>query len=387
MKKKIAILGSTGSIGKSLIQLVLKDRKKFDIQLLTAHKNYKLLLKQAKALNVKNLIVSDKINYDKFKSLKLDKSYNIYNNYNSFNKIFNTKLDYAMCSIVGLDGLIPTLNIIKFTKNLAIANKEAIICGWNLIQKNLNLYKTKFVPVDSEHFSIWSSMNYNLSKINKIYLTASGGPFYKKKFKTLKNVVISDALNHPTWKMGKKISIDSATLINKIFEIIEAKKIFNIKYENLSIVIHPKSYVHSIIKYENGLINLVAHDTNMKIPILNSLNLKSMDIFLKNTIDLDKLNKPNFHQPKSINFPLIKLLKKIPSTDSLFETALVTANDYLVNLFLKNKIKFTEISKIMLKLVDTKKFKKYKYQYPSKIKMILKTKNEVEFYLKKIHKI
>ena len=159
-----------------------------------------------------------------------------------------------MSCISGIYGLKPTIEIIKFTNKIAIANKEAIICGWELIQKELKKNKTEFVPVDSEHFSIWYALkDINKNLIDQIYLTASGGPFLKKTLKKLKKVNIKQATNHPNWKMGKKISIDSATMINKVFEIIEAKNIFNIKYNKLSIIIHPKSYVHAIIKLKNGL--------------------------------------------------------------------------------------------------------------------------------------
>ena len=271
MKKKIAILGSTGSIGKSLLNIIARDIKSFEVILLSANKNYNELFRQAKKFKVKNLIICDLDSFKKAKQIYKDKNYNIFNNFDDFDKIFTTKVDYSMSAIVGLDGLNPTLNIIKYSKTLAIANKETIICGWNLIKKKLIRYNVKFIPVYSEHFSIWSTIFSKKAIIEKIYLTASGGPFYNYKYSQLKNIKISQALKHPTWKMGKKISIDSATLINKIFEVIEAKKIFNIELNKIKIIIHPSSYVHALIKFDNGLINLVAHDTSMEIPIFNSL--------------------------------------------------------------------------------------------------------------------
>ena len=190
--KKIIILGSTGSIGKSLLKIINKDRKSFKVELLTAKKNYKDLFKQAKLLKVKNVILTDaetfNLNKNKFKKNKI----NIYNNYNSLNKIINKKVDYVMSSIVGIEGLLPTIALIKYTKNIAIANKETIICAWNLINKELKRHKTNFIPVDSEHFSIWYALNKNLNTnhVKKIYLTASGGPllnFPKKKDKKYTN--------------------------------------------------------------------------------------------------------------------------------------------------------------------------------------------------------
>ena len=182
MKKKIAILGSTGFIGKSLLDIISKDRKNFEIILLTTNKNYKKLLNQARLFNVINLIVTDKNAFKAINKINLNRKYKIYNNFNIFEKIFKKKIDYTMSSIVGIDGLYPTLKIIKYSKNIAIANKESIICGWNLLKKELIKTNTNFIPVDSEHFSIWSSVNSFTSNIEKIYLTASGGPFYKKKF-------------------------------------------------------------------------------------------------------------------------------------------------------------------------------------------------------------
>ena len=269
MKKKIAILGSTGSIGKTLIEIIKKDKKRFDVVLLTADKNYSEILNQAKILKVKNLIITNDKSYKELKKKKLG-MIKIFNNYNSFNNIFIRKIDYVMSAISGFNGLEPTIKIIKHTKKIAIANKEAIICGWHLIKKDLTKYKTLFIPVDSEHFSIFYALHGNkIENIEKIYLTASGGPLNNIPKARFKKIKISEAINHPNWKMGKKISVDSATMMNKVFEIIEAKKIFNLDYKQLDVLVHPTSYVHAITKFKDGMIKIVAHDTNMKIPIFN----------------------------------------------------------------------------------------------------------------------
>ena len=294
------------------------------------------------------------------------------------------KVDYTMSSIVGLEGLYPTIKMIKYSKTIAIANKETIICAWNLIKVKLKKYKTNFIPVDSEHFSIWSSIKSLTSSVEKIYLTASGGPFYQKKFSNLKNIKIYQALNHPTWKMGKKITIDSATLMNKIFELIEAKKIFNLKFSNLDILVHPDSYVHAIIKQNNGLINIIAHDTSMTIPIFNSLYWNSDKTLKNNSINLKKLNSLNFSPVKKNNFPVITLIKSIPDKDSLFETVIVSVNDYLVNLFLNKKIQYTNISKLLIKILSMTKFTKFKKKDPKTITDIMQTRT---FTLKEIKKI
>ena len=372
MKKKIAILGSTGSIGKTLINIIKQDKKNFEIVLLSADGNYKELLRQAKFFKVKNLIISNENSYNKIKKDRYSKKINIYNNFNNFKKIFKKKIDYTMSSISGIQGLKPTIEIIKFTNKIAIANKEAIICGWDLIQKELKRNKTEFIPVDSEHFSIWYALrDINKELIEKIYLTASGGPFLNKPLSKLKNVNFKQAIKHPNWKMGKKISIDSATMMNKVFEIIEAKKIFDISYKKLSILIHPKSYIHAIIKFKNGLTKIVVHDTNMKIPIFNSL-YSSENPIKSNKIDLNILNNLKLDEIDSKRFPITKIIDKLPERSSLFETILVSINDKLVDLFLNNKIKFTDISKKMNNILGLSELKKFKKLRVKKVNDILR---------------
>ena len=331
--KKIAILGSTGSIGKQTIDIVRKDKKNFKILLLTANKNYKLLSKQIKEFKVKNVIVTNKKSYQILK--KKFKKVNIINDLSKIDKMINSKLDYTMSSISGFDGLKPTIKIIKKTKIIAIANKESIICGWSLIKKEIDRHKTKFIPVDSEHFSIWSEIkNVNPEIIDQVIITASGGPFLNLKNKKIKKTP-KLATNHPNWKMGKKISTDSATLMNKVFEVIEAKKIFSIDLSKFKILIHPKSYVHAIIKFNNGLIKLVAHDTDMKIPIFNTLyNNKNYKIKSKK-INFKLLNNLNLNVVNLKKYPLVKILNFVPKNDTLFETLLVSVNDELVDLFFK----------------------------------------------------
>ena len=378
MKKKIAILGSTGSIGKCLIEIIKKDKKNFEIILLSADENYKELLQQAKFFKVKNLIITNNESFQKIKKDKYSKKINVFNNFESFKKIFKKKIDYTMSSISGIQGLKPTLEIVKYTNKIAIANKEAIICGWDLIKKSLDRYKTEFIPVDSEHFSIWYALkSIDKKLIDQIYLTASGGPFLDKPLKKLKKVNVKQAINHPNWRMGKKISIDSATMINKVFEIIEAKKIFEIPYNKLSIIIHPKSYVHAIVKLNNGLTKIVVHDTEMKIPIFNSL-YSSKKIINSKKLDFKTLNNLDFRYVSSKKFPLIKILKMLPYNTSLFETILVSINDKFVELFLNNKIKFTDISKKMNKMLKLYKYKKYKNVKPKNIEEIIKMNTKIK---------
>lgn len=379
MKKKIILLGSTGSIGRTFLNILKADVNNFDILLLTANKNILQLLKQLKIFKVKNIIVNDKKSFLKVKKILKNKKINIYNNYDSIDKIFQkNKADYTLNAISGLDGLSPTLKIIKFTKKIAIANKESIICGWSLIKNELNKFKVKFIPVDSEHFSIWSLID-DVKNINieKVFITASGGPFKNYPLYKFNQITIRQSLKHPNWKMGNKISIDSATLMNKVFEVIEAKKIFNFKYKQLKILIHPNSYVHAIIKFSNGLTKILIHDTNMKIPIFNSLYTNFEKKIKTKELNINLLNKLNFTDVDIRKFPIVKVLKKMPSNDSLFETVIVSANDKLVDLFLKKKITFNQISIFLLKIIEMNEFKKFKKIKVKNIDQIIKLSNYV----------
>ena len=372
MKKKIAILGSTGSIGKSLLRIISQNKKDFEIILLTANKNYKELFKQTKKFKVKNIIITDKIAFNKFLNLNKNSKINLYNNFENFQKIFTKKIDYTMSSIVGINGLVPTCKIIKFTKIIAIANKESIICAWNLINRNLLKYRTKFIPVDSEHFSIWYSLkNYKKINIKKIFLTASGGPLLNITKKKQKNIKMKQVLKHPNWKMGKKISIDSATMMNKVFEIIEAKNIFNLELEKLSILIHPSSYIHAIINFNDGMTKIIAHETTMEIPIINSLYNEQNFEYQSSSTNIKKLNNLNLSKIDLNKYPLVKLLKLIPKEISLFETAMVAANDELVSLYLEKKIKYNHIQMRLLKFLKKKEILNLKKYQPNKVSDII----------------
>jgi len=386
MKKKIALLGSTGSIGKSFLNILKKDANNCEILLLSVNSNIKELLKQLKIFTVKNIIVTNKKSYLEIKEKLKNKKINIYNNYDLLNKIFKKqKADYILNAISGLEGLNPTLKTIKFTKNIAIANKESIICGWTLIQKELKKFKVKFIPVDSEHFSIWSLIdNAKNTDVEKVFITASGGPFNRFPLNKFNEITIKKALKHPNWKMGKKISIDSATLMNKVFEIIEAKKIFNYKYSQLKILIHPNSYVHAIVKFNNGLIKMLMHDTNMRIPIFNSFYRNYEKKISTKNIDFDILNNLNFADVDLIKFPVVNILKKMPNKDSLFETVLVSANDKLVDLFLNKKITFNQISTLLFKIIKMKEFSKFKKLKAKNIDEIIKLNDYVSLKIENL---
>tara|TARA_B100001121_G_scaffold256689_1_gene234639 strand:+ start:121 stop:1284 length:1164 start_codon:yes stop_codon:yes gene_type:complete len=385
MKKKIAILGSTSSIGKSLLKILKKNKKNFKIELLTANTNYKDLIKQAKEFNVKNLIITDFESFIKSKNFYKGKKINIFKNFDDLKTILPKKIDYVMSSISGIGGLLPTYKIIKHTKLIAIANKESIICGWDLIHQEFKKNKTKFIPVDSEHFSIFNLLqNHEITEVDKIYITASGGPFLdlpKKKFDKIK---LNEALKHPNWKMGKKITIDSATLMNKVFEVIEAKNIFKLKYNQIFILTHPKSYIHTLVKFKNGLTKILIHEPDMKIPIYNSLHFDKIDKLHTKELDLKILNDLNLKLVDQNKFPIIKLIKKLPSQSSLFETVLITVNDYFVLKFLEKKISFKKMVNLILKISNFKEFQKFKRIKPKKVEDIYRLRDYVSLKMKSL---
>ncbi len=386
MKKNIIILGSTGSIGTNTANIIKRDKKNFKVILLSTNTNIKKIFKQARELNVKNIVINNPKIYQIAK-----KKYN-YLNIKIFNKLIDAesilkknKIYYSMISVSGIDGLESTLLLSKYSKNLAVVNKESIITGWSLIKKNLKKFKTNFLPIDSEHYSIFSLLKeQKISDLKKIYITASGGPFLnfpKSKFKLIKP---KSALKHPNWKMGKKITIDSATLMNKVFEVIEARHIFDIPYSKISILTHPKSYVHAIIEFKNGITKMLIHEPDMKIPIFNSIYNSSQKMFKIKSLNFKIINNLNFKKVDKNKFSCIKLLNKLPNYNSLYETVLLTINDYLVYKFLNNEIDFQKLNKLIYKISNLKEFQKYKKIKPNNIDQINKLKEYVSIKMKKL---
>ena len=355
MKKKICILGSTGSIGKTTLQILSQNKKDFEVVLLSGNTNIDLLISQAKKFKPIYIYYNNFYFKDKIQNFCKKNKINFIDNLKSLKKI---KFDITVSTISGIAGLIPTLDIIKFSKKILIANKESIICGWKFIQKELNKYDCQFIPIDSEHFSIFNLIkNKNLDSIKYIYLTASGGPFYEKKIE-LKKVTPSQVIKHPTWQMGKKISVDSANLMNKVLEVIEASLIFNLSINKFKIIIHPQSLIHAIVEFKNGLSSMLYHLNDMKIPIANSLYNNSCIDFKKKNIFYSDRNL-SFYNPDIKKFPSIKLIKL---TQVLNETGFIlinVLNEILVMKFLKRKIHFTDIVVNLIDILNSKLVKNY----------------------------
>ena len=379
MKKKIGILGSTGSIGENTVKIISKNINDFEVIFLSTNNNIKKLYKQSIKIRPRAVIIFDNKKFIKFKKKFIKKKIKVFNSFKDLkSSLIKKKIDYIMCAISGLSGLESTINSINITKNIAIANKESIICAWNLINKKLKKYKTKFIPVDSEHFSIWSLLkNEPMNNVEKIIITASGGPFLNSTLHKLKNVKSKDAIKHPNWRMGNKISVDSATLMNKVFEVIEAQRIFDIDIKKFVILIHPDSYIHSIVKFNNGQIKILAHDPDMKIPIFNSIYQNNSKKINTKKINIDILNKLNLSKVDTNKFQSIKILNRINNKNTLFETVLISANDELVDLFIKNKVKFLDIHKKLINILNYKKYSVLIRKKPKKISDIINLSKEV----------
>ena len=382
MKKKVIILGSTGSVGEKTFNIFRKDKKNFKVELLSTYSNVKKIIKQAQELGVKKIIINNEKEYQKALIKYNHKKIKIINKFENISQMFKPhEIYYSMISVSGIDGLKPSVILPKYSKNLAIVNKESIICGWSIIKKQLIKFKTNFIPIDSEHYSIFiffkTTLYLTLKKfilqLQVVLLNLS-----KKKFKLIKP---ADALKHPNWKMGKKISVDSATLMNKVFEVIEAKKIFNISYKKISILIHPSSYIHAIVKFKNGITKILIHDPDMKIPIIKIIYQKKINSIKSKNLDLNILNNLNLNNVDILKFPTIKLLYQMPKRDTLYETVLLTVNDYFVNKFLENKINFEMLIKLIIKFSKLNDFAKYKKMKPKNIEEIYKLRDYVSLKL------
>ncbi len=385
MKKLISILGSTGSVGITSLKIIDKRKKLFKINLLSAKNNTSRIYNQIKKYNPQYFLISDFKVYKKIKGKIKNKKVKIIHKLEKNTSI--KKSDITISAIPGIDGLEPTINLIKKSKKILIANKESIICGWKLIKRQADKNKTKIIPVDSEHFSIMKLLeNHKMNEIKKIYITASGGPFLNYKKSQLKKITPKEALRHPKWKMGKKITIDSATMMNKILELIEAQKLFSIPKSKIDILIHPNSLVHAVIHLKNGLVKLLYHDTSMVIPIANAifdgdLNIESFHKKkdLKNNNFLENLS---FKKVDKTIFPIIKLkdrVNEMPSTPIIINAA----NEMLVGQFLKRKLPFLNIYKRIFDIMNDRNYKKYAIKKPINLKKILEIDSWAKSVIKK----
>ena len=382
----INLFGSTGEIGKKTLKLISNSFPNINVNLLCANTNINLILKQIKIYNPRYVYL---YNLESSKKLKLKLNKNKRTKILNYNELSlylkKSKSDLSILAISGYKSLYFLDNIIANTKNLGLVNKEAIVSAGHIFNKNKYFHKTNIFPIDSEHFSIFNkykTLNIN-KKINKIILTASGGPFYKLKFKNLSNVSFNEAIKHPKWKMGYKNSIDSATLVNKCLEVIEAHYLFNIPYNKIKILIHPQAFVHSIIENKDYITYYNAFKNDMSIPLTNFLMLsKYKNVKYNNKLSPSLLNKLEFNPIDNDIFPIYKFFIKLDKSKPSNIIKFNIGNEIAVNMFKNKIIKYTEIIKIIKKVVSLN------LNSPlNNIKDIIKYHEDVEYQCKFLFKV
>ena len=358
-KKTISILGSTGSIGSNTVDILSANKKKFSVCSLASKNNINLLSKQALLLKPKIVAIQNKNKYKNLKNNLFGKKIKILAGDEGVIECTDNKVEVVVASIVGIAGLKPTLHSIKNCSKLCLANKECLVSAGNFFMNKISKYKCKLLPLDSEHNAIFQLFDFNKSNnVDSITLTASGGPFRNYNLQKLKKVTLNQALKHPNWKMGKKITIDSATLMNKAFEIIEAYYLFNLKLSQINVVIHPESIIHSMVNFPDGSTSALLSNPDMRIPIFYALNWPSRKYFNVKKIDLIKIKNLSFEKPNNYLMDSIKLAYYVLKKGGSYPLILNTANEVAVNYFLEKKIKFLDILKIIKKILS--KIKNYK---------------------------
>ena len=350
---KINIYGSTGVIGIKTLQIIDQNFPNLKINLLCAKSNLKLLTKQINRYNPKYAFIYDHKKITNFNSKIGNTRFLNLNELISY--LFSSKSDLSLLAVSGYKSLYYLDSIIQNTDNLGIVSKEAIVSAGHIFKSKKYYNKTNIFPIDSEHFSLFEFFNkiHIKKNIKKIILTASGGPFHKRKFNSLSNIKFADAIKHPKWKMGYKNSIDSATLVNKCLELIEAHYLFNIPFNKMEILIHPEAVAHSIVEFDNYVSQINLFKNDMSIPIINFLsNLKLKKNNKNNKYFLSEYGNLNFVNVKNDIFPIYNFFKKIDKKRPQNLIKFNIGNEYAVNLYKNGKIRYTDIYKIIKKVTS-----------------------------------
>lgn len=346
--RNISILGATGSIGTQTLDVVRKSKDELRVVGITANTSVKKVIDAIEEFDILYVAMMDKKSADDIRKYCDDNKKNIkvYDGIEGLNKIATlNEIDIVVTSVVGMIGLEPTMKAIEAKKDIALANKETLVVAGEMVMKAAKKNNIKILPVDSEHSAIFQSLRGNdLKTLDKVILTASGGPFRGRKIKDLLNVKVDEALKHPKWNMGKKISIDSATLMNKGLEVIEAHYLFECDYDNIQVVVHPQSIVHSMVQYSDGSIIAQLGAQDMRIPIQYALNYAERKKCVSDTIDFYEISQLTFEKPDMDTFKSLKLAFKAGKEGGLMPTIMNGANEACVELFLEKKIKFLDIA-------------------------------------------
>ncbi len=352
--ENIAILGSTGSIGRSSLDVMDKLSHRFRVVGLAAGRNIQLLKKQVEKFKPKIVSLEREEEAEKFRKKFKDWSIHITFSQKGAEEVASFKEnDIVISAITGIEGLRPTLAAVGSGKKVALANKESLVVAGPLLQNLIAKSGAQVIPVDSEHSGVFQCLaKEKMEDVKRVILTASGGPFFRRSSQEMEEVTLEDALNHPRWKMGKKVTIDSATLMNKGLELIEAHWLFNIEPQKLEVLIHPQSIVHSLVELNDGSVLAQLSPTDMRIPIQYALTYPGRENSLLPSLDLKKIGSLEFFAPDDEKFPLLKLARLALEEGASFPIALNAANEVAVDAFLQKKLGFLEISEIVSETVE-----------------------------------
>ena len=354
--KKIAILGSTGSIGTQTLDVIAKNADKFSAFALVANKNYEKLYEQIQKFKPKYAVIANNEAYNKLKELDLGKTELLTGDKSIAEVAVMEEVDVVLTAMVGFSGLVPTIEAIKAKKAIALANKETLVVAGEMIMSLAKEKNAPILPVDSEHSAFFQCLNgENRKTVEKLLLTASGGPFRGKKESELKNVGVKDVLSHPTWNMGAKITVDSATLVNKGFEAIEAKWLYDVDYDKIEVVVHPESIVHSMVQFIDGAVIAELGAPDMRLPIQYALSYPNRIVSDFPRADFFKLQSLHFEKPDIKTFKGLALAIEAGKTGGSAPCVFNAANEVAVAAFLENKISFLKIYDIISKTLDARK--------------------------------
>lgn len=355
MSKQIAILGSTGSIGVQALEVIAANKDLYEVNLLTANNQWEKLAEQARTFEPDAVVIANKEHYTKLKEALADLPIKVYAGSEAINQcVENPNIDIVLTALVGFSGLAPTIHAIKTNKVIALANKETLVVAGELINRLALQYQTPIIPVDSEHSAIFQCLVGEVgNNIEKLLLTASGGPFRNSTLEELKSVTKNDALKHPNWNMGAKITIDSASMMNKGFEVIEAKWLFNIDIDRIEVLVHPQSVIHSMVQFEDGAVKAQLGVPDMKVPIQYAFSFPDRLKSNFERLDFSKYNTLTFEKPDMEKFRNLAFAYNASKTGGNMPCILNAANEIVVSAFLHDRIGFLEMSDIIEEIMMT----------------------------------
>lgn len=379
--KRLTILGATGSIGTQTLEVIRREQENFELVAVSANNNSNKIIDIINEFAPLYAVLTEKKAYEEVRKYCLDNNFKckILFGMEGLNTIASLQeVDIVVTSVVGMIGLVPTLKAIQAGKDIALANKETLVVGGELVISEAKKHNIKILPVDSEHGAIFQCLQGNKkSAVSKILLTASGGPFRGKKKEDLLEVTVDEALKHPRWNMGKKISIDSATLMNKGLEVIEAHWLFDVKYDDIQVVVHPQSIIHSMVEYRDGSIIAQLGSTDMKLPIQYALNYPNREKAVADRLNFYDMENLTFEKPDMDTFTALRLSYEAGKIGGTMPAILNAANEAAVELFLGKRIKFLEIGNILEECMN-----KFQVQQNYVLEDLLEIDSKVKKYVK-----